>query len=55
MNASLATPSDGANRRLKLPDAIGWASARLNEALLVTRNTKDFPAHESGVRIPYQV
>ena len=42
-------------RRLKLPDAIGWASARLNDALLVTRNTKDFPAHESVVRIPYQV
>jgi predicted nucleic acid-binding protein len=42
-------------RRLKLHDAIGWASARLNDALLVTRNTKDFPAHESGVRIPYQV
>jgi predicted nucleic acid-binding protein len=42
-------------RRLKLPDAIIWASARLNGALLVTRNAKAFPAHEPGVRIPYQV
>ena len=41
--------------RLKLPDAIILASARLNGTLLVTRNTKDFPAHEPGVRIPYQV
>jgi predicted nucleic acid-binding protein len=52
---SLATPSDCAKRRLKLPDAIRWASARLNEALLVTHDTRDFPAHESGVRIPCQV
>ncbi len=42
-------------RRLKLPDAIIRASACLNDALLVTRNTKDFPAYEPGVRIPYQV
>jgi len=42
-------------RRLKLPDAIIRASACLNDALLVTRNTKDFPAHEPGVPIPYKV
>lgn len=41
--------------RLKLPDAIIWASARLNEALLVTRNRKDFPSRDPGIRIPYQV
>jgi hypothetical protein len=40
---------------LKLPDAIIWASARLNSALLVTRNSKDFSARESGIRIPYQL
>jgi predicted nucleic acid-binding protein len=39
--------------RLRLPDAIIWASARAESALLVTRNTKDFPADEPGVRIPY--
>ena len=39
--------------RLKLPDAIIWASARLNSALLVTRNAKDFPMHDPGIRVPY--
>ncbi|HVU37384.1 MAG TPA: type II toxin-antitoxin system VapC family toxin [Opitutales bacterium] len=39
--------------RMKLPDAIVWASARRNNALLVTRNTKDFPRNDPGVRIPY--
>jgi predicted nucleic acid-binding protein len=39
--------------RIKLPDAIIWASARVNAMLLVTRNTKDFPADDPSVRIPY--
>ena len=39
--------------RLKLPDAMIWASARVNGWQLVTRNTKDFPAHWAGVRVPY--
>lgn len=39
--------------RLRLPDAIIWASARTESALLVTRNTRDFPADEPGVRVPY--
>jgi len=41
--------------RLKLPDAIIWASARLNNALLVTRNVKDFPLPDPGIRAPYRV
>lgn len=41
--------------RLKLPDAIIWASARLNHALLLTRNTKDFPANDPGIRVPYRI
>ncbi len=41
--------------RLKLPDAIIWASARLNSALLVTRNVKDFPAGDPGIRAPYRL
>jgi hypothetical protein len=41
--------------RLKLPDAMIWASARLHDALLVTRNRKDFPARDPGIRIPYQL
>jgi predicted nucleic acid-binding protein len=41
--------------RIRLPDAIVWATARINGCLLVTRNTKDFPAKEPEVRIPYSV
>lgn len=39
--------------RIRLPDAIIWASAQLESALLVTRNTRDFPADAPDVRIPY--
>jgi predicted nucleic acid-binding protein len=41
------------SRRVRLPDAIIWASARTESALLVTRNTKDFPTEEPEVRVPY--
>jgi predicted nucleic acid-binding protein len=41
--------------RLKIPDAIIWASARLNNGLLVTRNTRDFDPREPGIRIPYRL
>ncbi len=39
--------------RMKLPDAVIWATARAESALLVTRNTKDFPKDHTGVRVPY--
>jgi predicted nucleic acid-binding protein len=39
--------------RIKLPDAIVWASARSQGRLLVTRNTRDFPTDDPGVRAPY--
>jgi predicted nucleic acid-binding protein len=39
--------------RLRLPDAIIWATAQLESAQLVTRNTKDFPVNDPAVRIPY--
>jgi predicted nucleic acid-binding protein len=39
--------------RLKLPDALILASARVNGWLLVSRNTKNFPATMPGVRVPY--
>lgn len=39
--------------RIKLPDAIIWASARAYGADLVTRNTKDFKPGTSGIRVPY--
>ena len=41
--------------RLRLPDAIIWATALVYDALLVTRNTKDFDAAWEGIRVPYQV
>ena len=42
-------------KKVKLPDAIIWASAQVNDRLLVTRNSKDFAADEVGVRLPYGV
>lgn len=39
--------------RIKLPDAVIWASAQTTGRLLVTRNTKDFPPDDPGVREPY--
>lgn len=41
--------------RIKLPDAIIWASALVESRLLVTRNERDFPADDPGVRIPYRL
>jgi predicted nucleic acid-binding protein len=41
--------------RVKLPDAIIWATARHKNTLLVTRNTKDFPGSEPDIRIPYRI
>lgn len=41
--------------RIKLPDAIVWASAQTTAMLLVTRDTKGFPAGDPGVRMPYRV
>lgn len=39
--------------KVKLPDAIIWASAERHQCLLVTRNTKDFPSKAPGIRVPY--
>ena len=39
--------------RLKSPDAIILATAQIRGRILVTRNTRDFPASMPGVRIPY--
>ena len=42
-------------KSLKSPDAIILASAQVSGRILVTRNTKDFPAEMPGIRIPYTV
>lgn len=41
--------------RLKLPDAIVWASAQVHGMLLVSRDAKAFPIDDPGVRMPYAV
>lgn len=41
-------------RELKLPHACIWASARMQNALLVTRNVKRYPVTEyADIRVPY--
>jgi len=40
---------------IRLPDAIIWASAKCEDALLVSRNSRDFPPDEPGVRVPYRL
>ena len=39
--------------RMKLLDAFILATAQVNGAILITRNTKDFPATMPGIRVPY--
>ncbi len=39
--------------QMKLIDAFILATAQVNGAILITRNTKDFPATMPGVRVPY--
>lgn len=41
--------------RVKMPDAIVWASADVHSMLLVTRDRKDFPRETPGIRIPYRL
>jgi predicted nucleic acid-binding protein len=41
--------------RLKLPDAVVWASAQTRSMLFVTRDQKGFPLDDPGVRIPYRL
>jgi predicted nucleic acid-binding protein len=41
--------------RLKIPDAIVYASARTQGCMLVSRNTKDLKQEWPDVRIPYQI
>ena len=41
-------------KSLKSPDAIILASAQVTGRILVTRNTKDFPAEMPGIRVPYK-
>jgi predicted nucleic acid-binding protein len=39
--------------RIKIPDAIIWATAKVHQCLLVTRNTRDMDPTDPGIRVPY--
>lgn len=41
--------------RMKLLDANILATAQVNGAILVTRNTRDFPVNMPGIRVPYSL
>ena len=41
--------------RLKLPDAIILATARVHGLTLSTRNTRDFPEGDPMIRVPYRL
>lgn len=41
--------------KMKLLDAYILATAQVNGAILITRNTKDFPAALPGIRVPYVI
>ena len=41
--------------KMKLMDAYILATAQVNGAILVTRNTKDFPVNMPGIRVPYSL
>jgi predicted nucleic acid-binding protein len=40
---------------IRLPDAIIWATARVNGVELVSRNTKGFHANWDRIRVPYEL
>lgn len=56
MDAEIAARAAALRRerpRLRLPDSVVLATAQLRGRVLVTRNTKDFPANMPGIRVPY--
>jgi hypothetical protein len=57
IDARVAETAVGLRREhgIRLPDAIIWASAKRENALLVSRNRRDFPPGLPEVRIPYRL
>ena len=41
--------------KIRLPDAVIWATALHHECLLITRNEKDFDKSHPSIRIPYKL
>ena len=50
---SMAAADLRSRSKMKLMDAYILATAQVNGAILITRNTKDFPAAMPGIRVPY--
>jgi hypothetical protein len=42
-------------RRMSMSSAIVLATAATSGRILLTRNTRDFPANTPGVRVPYEI
>ena len=42
-------------RKIKLPDAVIQATAQVEDRLLITRKTRDFPGRDPNIRIPYRL
>ncbi len=55
IDARIAAAAADLNARIgmALMDAYVLATAQVSGAILITRNTKDFPAEMPGIRIPY--
>lgn len=55
IDARIATAAADIRHRskMKLLDAYILATAQVNGSILITRNTKDFPAAMPGIRVPY--
>lgn len=51
--ARRAATLKGERPELSLPAALVFASAQEHGAILVTRNSREFPANIPGIRIPY--
>ena len=41
--------------KIRLPDALIWATAKYKNSLLITRNIKDFSNQAPDIKIPYQL
>ncbi len=58
LDAEVAERAAGLRRersKLRAADAVILASAQLRGRILVTRNTRDFPANMPGIRVPYEL
>ena len=55
LDARIADAAADIRRRtkMKLLDSYILATAQVNGAILITRNTKDFPAEMQGIHVPY--